>query len=587
MITIQVTNKKQALQFEHASGAIEFGRGPKRQCERFVVNDLFVSRDQLRIQEQPGNRIKAENLSSKQEVLLPDGSTINVGMARDIALPIRLVVGQTFLDIFPVTADALDHRTLSMLEQPASGVENSTLMLTPLRDLGDSPAPETLAHWLETVIKLQRSAEPTTEFYNQTALALVQLIGLDEGLILLRRDFHWEVVGRHPLEKGPPNFSRTLLSHVAAERRTFYQDLKKWGVQSESLRGIEAVVVSPIFGVKDEVVGALYGLRNREILNRGGIKALEAQVVQLLATNIGVNLARGLAGRNPGQFEQSFPPALAQELGRDPGMLEAREEEVTLLVSQLRGWPELARKLGPQKACQLARELMQRLGDRILEQTGVIVEMTGDSILAMWNAPKAQRDHALLASGAALGMLEEAHDLTTRWQEHTGAPLALNIGLHTGVALVGSVGSVHHFRYRPTGPVLDVVRRVQNATRRFGQPVLMTGAVQRYLPDTLATRRLCQARLLAGGEPLALYELHGVTASPDWLAARDTYESALMQYEFGQWSRACLTLLPLLQQADRQDHADAPTLQLMRLACACLETEPAQFDPVVDILDSK
>jgi adenylate cyclase len=205
----------------------------------------------------------------------------------------------------------------------------------------------------------------------------------------------------------------------------------------------------------------------------------------------------------------------------------------------------------------------------------------------MWNAPKVQPDHALRACGAALGMLEEMPEMNARWQDKAGGPLSLNIGLHTGLAMVGSVGSIHQFKYRPFGPVLHMVRRVQDATRRFGRPILMTGTVQTNLPDTLATRRLCQARLLPGSEPVALYELHGVTAAPEWLANRDAYESALMQYEFGQWGRACATLVPLLDQADRQERYDAPTLQLMRLACQCLETEPVPFDPVVDLIDRK
>jgi adenylate cyclase len=298
-------------------------------------------------------------------------------------------------------------------------------------------------------------------------------------------------------------------------------------------------------------------------------------------------LLRIQASRTQAQFEMFFPPALSQELQRDPSLLEAREVEVTLLVSHLRGWADLAKRLGPQTACQLARDLMERLGDRIIDQSGVIIGMSGDGILAMWNAPKAQREHALLASGAALGMLEEVHEMTTRWQEQTGTALSLNMGLHTGLAMLGSVGSSHQFKYRPFGPVLDIVRRTQDATRKFGRPILMTGAVQNNLPDTLATRRLCQARLLPGSEPVALYELHGVTATPEWVAFRDAYESALMQYEFGQWARAAKTLVPLLEQAEQQDRYDLPTLQLMRLACGCLETEPASFDPVFDLTERK
>jgi adenylate cyclase len=586
MITIQVTNKKQNLQFEHAAGPIEFGRGPKRKLERFVINDLFVSRDQLRLEEQSNGKVLAENLSTKQEVFLPDGSCIGVGDTKEMPLPIRLVIGQTYLDVYPVSADTLDQQTLSTVEQPAASIEESTRVLKPLRDLGESPAPEAMAHWLEAVIRLQRTVDSSTEFYHQTARALVELIGLDEGLVLLRRDFNWELVGRHPGQEPDAVFSRTLLSHVASERRTFYQDLKKWATRSDSLRGIEAAVVSPIFGTKDEVIGALYGFRSREIMNKGPITALEAQVVQLLAANIGANLVRLQASQMQAKFEMFFPPAMSQELQRNPSLLDAREAEVTLLVSHLRGWAELAKNLGPEKTCKLARELMDRLSDRIIEQSGVIVGMTGDGILAMWNAPQEQGEHALLACGTALGMVEEVQEMTTRWKEQTGE-LAINIGLHTGKSMVGSVGSSHQFQYRPFGPTLDVARRVQDATKKFGRPILMTASVQNGLPDSMATRRICQARLLPGSEPIALYELHGVTATPEWLTFRDAYESALMQYEFGQWSRACKTLMPLMQEAENQERYDPPTLQLMRLTCGCLETEPTAFDPILDMLDRK
>src|SRR5208282_3508346 len=103
MISIRVTNQKQNHQFEHSSGSIEFGRGmAKGKCERFVLNDLFASRDQLRVEELPDGRLRAENLSGKQEVTLGDGTSIPVGGCREVAMPIRMVVGQTYLDFQPV-----------------------------------------------------------------------------------------------------------------------------------------------------------------------------------------------------------------------------------------------------------------------------------------------------------------------------------------------------------------------------------------------------------------------------------------------------------------------------------------------------
>jgi adenylate cyclase len=280
------------------------------------------------------------------------------------------------------------------------------------------------------------------------------------------------------------------------------------------------------------------------------------------------------------QFEQFFAPSIAQELDRDLNRLDGRSQEVTLLSARLDRYGPLAERLGPQNACRLVRELLERLTERILEHRGVVVEYEGEGVLALWNAPVVQPDHALLAAGAALGMADSMPDFSAKWLQQTGEPLSLGVVLHLGAVQVGSMGCTHRFKYGVHGPALRLIRQVQAATAKLGRPLLITGPVQNHLPDTLATRRLCQARFAEAADPVPLYELHGVTGSTEWTAFRDAYEGALMQFEFGQWARACQSLLPLLQQADRQDAYDPPTLLLTRLACECLQKAPAAFDPV-------
>src|SRR5205823_3581320 len=150
-----------------------------------------------------------------------------------------------------------------------------------LLQLGASPPPETLAQWFETVIAVQRAAADSPAFYGQTARALVDLVGLDQGLVLLRRGKAWEVVARAPEQGGRPgqDFSDTILRRVVAERRTFYQVAPKTA-PSESLQGVQAVVASPVFGAGGRVAGVLYGSRARQPQGRD-IGPLEAQVVQL------------------------------------------------------------------------------------------------------------------------------------------------------------------------------------------------------------------------------------------------------------------------------------------------------------------
>src|SRR5208282_3151353 len=200
------------------------------------------------------------------------------------------------------------------------------------------------------------------------------------------------------------------------EKRTFFQDITQLQSQ-ESLRSIDAVVVSPIFGLRDEVVGALYGLRRS-----GGklalckIRPLEAQLVQLLAAAVGAYQARTTATRTRTQFEQFFSPELVRALEKDPGLLDGRSREVTILMSDLRSFSTLSEQLGPEETCRLVRDVMERLSERIVEHGGVIVSYLGDGILAMWNAPALQENHARQACQAALAMLEEMPGLNATWQ---------------------------------------------------------------------------------------------------------------------------------------------------------------------------
>jgi adenylate cyclase len=402
----------------------------------------------------------------------------------------------------------------------------------------------------------------------------------------LRRDGGWKVAGSHAAgHRVGVRFSPTLLGRVVAERRTFYQDpnLNQSIVVSTSLQDVEALVASPIFGLNGEVVGALYGVRYWEGLARGGIRPLEAQFVQLLAGAVGANLARGTAQRTRVQFEQFFSPELVRELERDPNLLEGRSQVVTILVSDLRGFSGLSERLGAQQTCVLIRDMMERLSEQIVRQGGVIVDYAGDGILAMWNAPTPQEDHALRACRAALAMLGELGGLNERWREVAGGPLALGIGINTGTAQVGNTGSPRKFKYGPHGHTVNLASRVQDATKILQLPLLVTSATCDLLPPTLPRRRLGRVRLAGVEEQVVLYEVQAEPPPAEWQTLRDGYEAALALYEDRQWGKACQRLLPLLEAFERSGHLDAPTLKLMRRAGECLEARPEPFDAVIEV----
>jgi adenylate cyclase len=509
MLTIAVHHAGQTQQLEHPGGPLEFGRGPRRDVPRVVIDARYISRDQLRVAELPDGRVHVENLSRKNEVALADGTPIPTGAGRDLALPVRLFLGDTRIDIDRGTSEVLDKETLQTIALPLR-LGGGSAGERVLADLGQTPAPEVLAHWLETVIALQRPASGAAELYEHTARALVRLIGLDVGLVLLRRDDGWSIAAAHTADgTGAPRFSRTLVSHVATERRTFYQGVQAWAARTISIGDLAGVVVSPVFGVNDEVVGVLYGGRRQRGPLPAAIRPLEAQIVQLLAAAVGANLARTTALRTRLQFEQFFSPELVRELEREPALLEGRRQEVTVLVSDLRGFTALTERLGAPTTFRMARDLMERLSERIIDQGGVIVDYAGDGILAMWNAPVPQEDHAVRACRAALAMLDELPGLNAVWQATAGGPLRVGIGVSTGPAHVGNTGSRRQLKYGPHGHTVNLANRVQGATKALGVPLLITGATRERLPDTFGTRPLPPVPLPGVAEEVVLYELQG------------------------------------------------------------------------------
>jgi adenylate cyclase len=523
MLSIHVVSSGSEETHKHEGGVLELGRGPQRQARRIVVKDPSVSRDQLQLEELPGGRLRLVNLSQSQPVKIPGGPTIAIGGNRELDLPVTLSLGQTLVDVEVGRADAddtpppaagahgdtkIDQELYKTVSEPARATAPAKKKPI-LKALNDSPSPEKIAHWLESVLGLQRSPADSKEFYSQTARALVELVDLQLGMVILRRNDKWDIAGYYTTSDTiSSRYSRTLLNHVVKERRTFYQDSDNMKIEAASLVNVEAVVVSPIFGLGEEVAGVLYGSRTWGGLGRGKIHAMEAQVVQLLAAGVSENLTRTVATKTRAQFEQFFSPELVRELERNPALLEGRDQEVTILVSDLRGLGEIAERLGPETTCQVVRDVMERLTERIIAESGVIVDYAGDGILAMWNAPVPQKDHADRACRAALAMLAELPGLNSRWRETVGGPLSYGIGINTGSAQVGNTGSRRKLKYGPHGLTVNLASRVQDATKRVGVPILISPSVRERLPeDGFLTREVGKVEMkgITGG--VMLHEL--------------------------------------------------------------------------------
>ena len=231
MLRIQVQTGQQRRTLEHAAGPLEFGRLNRPGHPRVVLDDPCVSRDQLRIQERPLGLLELENLSKGTVVYLDDGSTVAVQSRRQVRLPVRLTVGMTHIEIEvqedPSTSTGTEG-SWNTVDQPIrqSLAAGRSLSLSAMRE---DITPQTLAHWFETVISVQRAAAGSAEFYRETVRAVVDLVGLDYGAMLLARKqpdgtIRWEEAACYSGQADRhPEISRTVLDRVLLQKRTFYQ----------------------------------------------------------------------------------------------------------------------------------------------------------------------------------------------------------------------------------------------------------------------------------------------------------------------------------------------------------------------------
>jgi adenylate cyclase len=375
--------------------------------------------------------------------------------------------------------------------------------------------------------------------------------------------------------------SHQVLAKMLQEKKTFWQIPT---TATQSLVGVKAVVAAPILDRTGNVIGALYGERRRqmsEALPRN-ISKLEAMLVEVLASGVAAGLARveeeKAALRTRVQFEQFFSPNLARLLMENPELLHGRNAEVTILFCDIRSFSRISERLGPAATTRWISDVMEALSECVWEHEGVVLEYVGDEIRGMWGAPNSQPEHARQACRAGLAMLRRLPKLSEFWQPVLGEPMKIGIGINSGQAWVGNVGSQRKFKYGPQGNVMSLASRVQGATKYLKTEMLITQDVQAQLGPEFATRRLASVRVVNIAQPVDLYEL-AESDLPGWAALKEDYEKALAHFEKKDFSRATHLLSKLLIEHPN----DGAALILMSRCVQAMVTDGHDFDPVWEL----
>jgi adenylate cyclase len=277
------------------------------------------------------------------------------------------------------------------------------------------------------------------------------------------------------------------------------------------------------------------------------------------------------------ELAQYFTPKLARHLLRHPEVLAAgRSIEVSVLFCDIVGFSSVSERLGPDKTIRWVGAVLAAMSACVMAEDGALVDFSGDQVMALWGAPHDQPDHADRACRCATAMLCALPQLDAVWHELIGQRTEVTIGVNTGNAFVGNIGTPQKFKFGALGTTVNLASRVQSAAKYVRAGAILTEHTHKQLQQSALSRRLGSVRVNNIAEPVGLFELRAEgDAFPENLV--EGYEKALVCHEREELQTACALLGKLLEACPN----DGPSLLLLsRTVEALLRKDAAPFDSV-------
>jgi len=209
------------------------------------------------------------------------------------------------------------------------------------------------------------------------------------------------------------------------------------------------------------------------------------------------------------RLSQFFSPSVLREVvrHRDEGSLVSSRRMVTVLFSDIRDFTSLSEKLPPEDVAEMLRDYLSAMTEIVFDHGGTVDKYIGDCVMALYNVPFEDPDHALRAVRTALDLQERTLEVSDRWQARLGAPLRNGVGIHTGEAVVGTMGSRQRLEYTAIGDTVNLASRLEALTRDYNVPILMSESTHALVQHELHGRELGEVTVKGKAPAVRIYAL--------------------------------------------------------------------------------
>jgi len=209
-------------------------------------------------------------------------------------------------------------------------------------------------------------------------------------------------------------------------------------------------------------------------------------------------------------FKRYVTKQVAEEIlkNKDKIRLEGEKKVITVLFSDIRGFTSMAEEMTPQETLQLLNEYYGSIIDIIFKYEGALDKFLGDGIMVFWNAPIEQEDHALKACRCAVEMQKALTQLNKKRRDEKKKEIYIGIGVNTGEAIAGNVGSIERMEYTVVGDTVNLTYRINNQTDR-GQ-ILISESTFNLVMDKVVAMPLPPQRIKGKKNLVKVWLLHDI-----------------------------------------------------------------------------
>ncbi len=241
------------------------------------------------------------------------------------------------------------------------------------------------------------------------------------------------------------------------------------------------------------------------------------------------------------KFAKKVSPQVAAELLKNPkDVFSAKEAEITIFFSDVRNFTTISEGFkDPKDLISYLNDYMSPMSSIIIEERGTIDKYIGDAIMAYWNAPTEVKNHPDRALRAAIRQIEALKPLNEKLKQNSLPLIDIGIGLHTGVAIAGEMGSEGRSDYTIIGDSVNLASRIEGLCKPYGAKILISEFTKSGLKEEYKLREIDRVKVKGKDEAVTLYEVLGFgNFSTKELEIEERYMDALKLYKKGEFRDA-------------------------------------------------